>query len=218
MNKLILASGSPRRRELLSELGYRYQAVVGDFDESTVSLEDPAKGVCELALGKARAAKEKLEKDPDLSAKVLPHGETPVYLGSDTVVVLDGTPMGKPADEAEAARMLRALSGRAHSVFTGVAVASEEESECFFSETKVHFYELSEELIQGYLASGEPMDKAGAYGIQGLGRVLIRAIEGDYFTVVGLPVAETYRLLKKVGISSRFLSENGSCAEVGTGV
>ena len=187
MNKLILASGSPRRRELLSELGYRYQAVVGDFDESTVSLEDPAKGVCELALGKARAAKEKLEKDPDLSAKVLPHGETPVYLGSDTVVVLDGTPMGKPA-------------------------------ECFFSETKVHFYELSEELIQGYLASGEPMDKAGAYGIQGLGRVLIRAIEGDYFTVVGLPVAETYRLLKKVGISSRFLSENGSCAEVGTGV
>lgn len=184
---LILASGSPRRKEILEELGYQFEIKTGDFNESTVALDDPKEGVQKLALGKALAA----VQQPGL------------YLGSDTVVVLDGVVMGKPADEQDAFRMLRSLSGRTHEVCTGVALVTVgedgtvENTETFVEATEVTFFELSDEEIRRYIRTGEPMDKAGAYGIQGLGRVLVEGIRGDYETVVGLPAARVYRALLK---------------------
>ena len=123
-------------------------------------------------------------------------------LGADTVVVLDGEAMGKPADEDDAFLTLRRLSGRAHSVYTSVALISGDQEEIFYEKTDVYFYELSDEEIREYIATGEPMDKAGSYGIQGRGRLLIRKIDGDYFTVVGLPVARVARALKKYNVFS----------------
>lgn len=192
--KFVLASNSPRRREILRELHYDFEVLTADFDESSVSLEDPAQGVQELAKGKASAA-----------AETFKNGETTLFLGSDTVVVLDGAVMGKPADEEDAFRMLRALSGRTHTVYTGVAAAVTENGaiasvETFVSATDVTFFDLSDEEIRAYITTGEPMDKAGAYGIQGLGCTLVEGIRGDYLTVVGLPAAKTARLLKKLGV------------------
>lgn len=193
--KLVLASGSPRRKEILKELGYEFEVRTADFDEAAVSLEDPAEGVQSLALGKARAAA--------LAASV----DTPtVFLGSDTVVALDDAVMGKPTDEDEAKQMLRSLSGRTHTVYTGVALveknAADEivSAETFAEATAVKFFELRDEEIDWYVSTGEPMDKAGAYGIQGLGRVLVEGIDGDYLTVVGLPAARVFRALRKTGI------------------
>ncbi len=183
----ILASGSPRRKEILEELGYLFEIKTGDFDESTVALDDPKEGVQKLALGKALAA----VQQPGL------------YLGSDTVVVLDGVVMGKPSDEQDAFRMLRSLSGRTHEVCTGVALVTVgedgtvEHTETFVEATEVTFFELTDEEIDRYIRTGEPMDKAGAYGIQGLGRVLVEGIRGDYETVVGLPAARVYRALRE---------------------
>ncbi|MBQ1370214.1 MAG: Maf family protein [Acutalibacteraceae bacterium] len=183
----ILASGSPRRKEILEELGYQFEIKTGDFDESTVALDDPKEGVQKLALGKALAA----VQQPGL------------YLGSDTVVVLDGVVMGKPSDEQDAFRMLRSLSGRTHEVCTGVALVTVgedgtvEHTETFVEATEVTFFELTDEEIDRYIRTGEPMDKAGAYGIQGLGRVLVEGIRGDYETVVGLPAARVYRALRE---------------------
>ena len=125
-----------------------------------------------------------------------------IDVGKDTVVVLDGEAMGKPADEDDAFLTLRRLSGRAHSVYTGVALISGDQEEIFYEKTDVYFYELSDEEIREYIATGEPMDKAGSYGIQGRGRLLIRKIDGDYFTVVGLPVARVARALKKYNVFS----------------
>ncbi len=183
----ILASGSPRRKEILEELGYQFEIKTGDYDESTVALDDPKEGVQKLALGKALAA----VQQPGL------------YLGSDTVVVLDGVVMGKPSDEQDAFRMLRSLSGRTHEVCTGVALVTVgedgtvEHTETFVEATEVTFFELTDEEIDRYIRTGEPMDKAGAYGIQGLGRVLVEGIRGDYETVVGLPAARVYRALRE---------------------
>ena len=191
MNKLILASGSPRRREMLAALGYEFDVFTANFDESSVSLAQPAEGVKQLALGKAEAAR----------AAFNGTAENTVFLGADTIVALDDVCLGKPSSEAEAHEMLRSLSGKTHSVFTGVALVSDEKSEVFVSETKVAFYDISDEEIDAYIASGEPMDKAGSYGIQGLGGVFVKGISGDYQTVVGLPLSETYRMLKKYGIS-----------------
>ena len=189
----ILASGSPRRKEILEELGYQFEIKTGDFDESTVALDDPKEGVQKLALGKALAA----VQQPGL------------YLGSDTVVVLDGVVMGKPSDEQDAFRMLRSLSGRTHEVCTGVALVTVgedgtvEHTETFVEATEVTFFELTDEEIDRYIRTGEPMDKAGAYGIQGLGRVLVEGIRGDYETVVGLPAARVYRALRKHDVVAR---------------
>ena len=121
-----------------------------------------------------------------------------IIIGADTTVLCQGRLMGKPKDEAEAKEMLQFLSGKVHSVFTGVSLiySDEEDADTFISETKVEFYELSEAEIDAYVASGEPMDKAGAYGIQGKGCRLVKRIEGDYFTVVGLPIAEVVRRLE----------------------
>ena len=168
-------------------MGYKFEIRTGDFDESTVALDDPKEGVQKLALGKALAA----VQQPGL------------YLGSDTVVVLDGVVMGKPSDEQVAFRMLRSLSGRTHEVCTGVALVTVgedgtvENTETFVEATEVTFFELSDEETRRYILTGEPMDKAGAYGIQGLGRVLVEGIRGDYETVVGLPAARVYRALLK---------------------
>ena len=195
MMQLILASGSPRRREILEELGYAFTVKTADFDEASVSLDEPAEAVQTLALGKALAA-----------ARTTPTEDTTVFLGSDTVVVLEDAVMGKPEDERDAKAMLRALSGATHTVYTGVAlveVDAEGHIQCqetFAEATDVTFFALSDEEIDWYVATGEPMDKAGAYGIQGLGRVLVETIHGDYLTVVGLPAARVFRALRERGI------------------
>lgn len=188
--KLVLASGSPRRRELLSELNYDYSVFTAGFDESTVKFESPSEGVMLLAEGKARAAMDTYEGD---------RSET-LFLGSDTVVTIDGKILGKPGSPEEAKEMLESLSGRTHRVYTGVSLVTEKGSENFFSCTSVTFRTLTEEEIIEYVRSGEPMDKAGAYGIQGLGKLLVEKIYGDYYTVVGLPVAAVYEHLKKYHI------------------
>lgn len=192
--RFILASNSPRRREILKELNYDFEVKTADFDESTVDLSDPAEGVQQLALGKAMAA----------AGEVASPART-VLLGADTVVVRNGAVMGKPIDENEAYLMLSALSGQTHTVYTGVAAVVKENGSVVSSETLVEatdvtFFDLTEEEIRGYIATGEPMDKAGAYGIQGLGCVLVKGISGDYLTVVGLPAARVVRLLKSLGV------------------
>lgn len=201
--RLILASGSPRRKEILEELGYQFDIKTGDFDESTVSLEKPAEGVQKLALGKATAAAEETSV-----------GESTLFLGSDTVVALNDVVMGKPADEDDAKAMLRSLSGNTHVVYTGVALVEKNEqneivaNETFVEATEVTFFALSDEEIDWYVGTGEPMDKAGAYGIQGLGRVLVEGIRGDYETVVGLPAARVYRALREHGIVPRQIAHH----------
>jgi len=187
--KLILASGSPRRRELLDEYGYEFQIRTAPFDEHTVPLTDPEKGVQELALGKARAARDANPQDSNA-----------LVLGADTIVVRNGLVLGKPASGEEAVTMLQELSGQTHQVYTGVALVTADTEEVFVSVTDVVFYPLTEEEIRDYVSTGEPMDKAGAYGIQGLGSALVREIHGDYYTVVGLPIAETARRLRNYGI------------------
>lgn len=201
--KLVLASGSPRRRELLTEYGYDFTVRTGGFDESSVSLEDPEAGVAELALGKAKAAREALRADGVPTDGML-------FLGSDTVVVKNGLVLGKPRDEADAFRMLRELSGQTHQVITGAALLSPDGEETFAVTTDVEFYELTDEEINRYIATGEPMDKAGAYGIQGLGGVLVRSIRGDYYTVVGLPLAEVVRRLRNYGILPGSFTKNST--------
>ncbi|MBO6163760.1 MAG: septum formation inhibitor Maf [Lachnospiraceae bacterium] len=178
---LILASQSPRRMELLDLAGLKYICIPSDADE-TVPAELAAEDTPEyLAVRKADA--------------VLAEHPEDVVLGADTLVVMDGKPLGKPANEAEARDMLRRLSGREHYVYTGVAILSKDRRSVFTSVTKVEFFPLSDREIDAYIATGEPMDKAGAYGIQGRGALLVKRIRGDYFTVVGLPVAEVVRHL-----------------------
>lgn len=186
MKRFIVASNSPRRRELLSLAGYRFEVIPSDADETLESGIDAGEAVKELSKRKALFVS-KMNKGA-------------VVLGCDTVVALGGKILGKPKDESEAFSMLKSLSGREHEVFTGVYITDGEKSEGFLSCTKVEFYPLSDETIRSYIATKEPMDKAGAYGIQGLGSVLVKKINGDYFTVMGLPVNECARVLSKFGI------------------
>ncbi len=189
-NKFILASQSPRRREIMHILGIPFITEPADVDESAVSCDNipPSLYVQELALYKASAA-------------AAHHGgENNTYIiGADTIVYDSGKILGKPKDEDDAYRILRSLSGKAHSVYTGLCVidCKSGTTVCDSCETQVVFSEISDELIRSYIASGEPMDKAGAYGIQGLGSILVKEIHGDYFNVVGLPPALLYRILKK---------------------
>jgi len=180
---LILASQSPRRRQLLAGAGFEFLVRPADVDESWRPGEDPVTHVKRLARDKARA---------------VAAGPDDVVLGADTVVVVDGEILGKPADAADAARMLRRLSGRAHQVYTGVCLkrGALELLDC--EVTLVRFAALSEREIAEYVASDEPLDKAGAYAVQGLASKFIERIEGCYFNVVGLPVARVYRLLKSL--------------------
>ena len=180
---LILASKSPRRRELLELAGIPYSCIPSQADEE-IPAGMPSEMVPEyLAVKKAE--------------EVLGQNEDAVVLGSDTLVLLEGEPLGKPHSEEEAFAMLRRLSGKTHQVCTGVAILSRGKRVSFTSMTEVEFYALSDEEIRDYIATGEPMDKAGAYGIQGRGALLVKEIRGDYYTVVGLPIAETVRVLKQ---------------------
>ena len=179
---LILASKSPRRGELLTAAGIAFEAVSVDVDESFLKLEPPGDHVRRLALAKAQA--------------VFATHPTSLVLGADTIVLIGGEMMGKPHDHEDATRMLRMLSGREHEVLTGLALVSPGDTAVEVATTKVWFNPLTEEEIAEYVASGEPLDKAGAYAIQGLGSRFIDRIQGSYSNVVGLPVALVYRLLK----------------------
>lgn len=179
MSKIILASASPRRKELMELAGYDFEVICANIVEVVPEEAMPQEVVMSLALQKAQAV-------------AAEHKEA-VVIGSDTVVALDGKILGKPHSEQEACEMLRSLSGRTHKVFTGVAIVCGGKVKNFFDETDVEFYSLGDDEIKKYVATGEPTDKAGAYGIQGKGSVLVKRINGDFFSVMGLPIAKLYR-------------------------
>ena len=181
--KLVLASKSPRRSEILKNAGIDFVVRVADADETLPQGIKPCDAVVFLAAKKAMAVE---------------RAENETVLGADTIVVLDDKILGKPKDKDDAYNMIKSLSGRVHSVFTGVCVIGDGYSMTFAEETKVEFLPLTEEEIQDYINSDEPYDKAGAYGIQGLASKFIRGIEGDYFNVVGLPISRIYeKILRK---------------------
>jgi len=184
MRRLILASASPRRRELLTQAGFRFEVIPAHINEDVGPGEDPIAYVVRLAREKAQAVRGQLN-DPEA-----------IVLGADTTVTLDGHILAKPEDPADAIRMLRMLSGRTHRVITGVAVATADGTEVAAEVTGVQFVTLREEEIADYVSTGEPMDKAGAYGIQGYAARWIPRIEGCYFNVVGLPVALVSNMLE----------------------
>lgn len=186
LNKtLILASASPRRRELLAMAGFPFVLRTSDADEHTEE-HDPGRRVCLLARRKAEAA---WQGDPDEAV-----------LGADTMVWLEGRLLGKPEDAGQAREMLRALSGRVHTVYTGLCLRTEKGAAEAVCATKVWFRPLTETEIEQYIATGESMDKAGAYGIQGRGALLVQRIDGDFYNVVGLPLATMAELLRKEGV------------------
>lgn len=182
MTSLYLASGSPRRQELLTQLGVSFERIITDVEEQRLSGESAQQYVVRLARDKARAG------------VALAQHDLPV-LGADTIVIYNGSVLEKPKDEQHAAEMLCMLSGNQHQVMTAVALADRESLLDCLVTTEVTFRALSEQDIAGYVACGEPMDKAGAYGIQGLGGCFVRKINGSYHAVVGLPLVETYELL-----------------------
>jgi len=186
MDKLILASNSPRRRQLLEMLGLDFEVVLGDVEETIDPTMDPAEVVTDLAMKKA--------------LDVFRSHRDRVVLGFDTMVYVDGEPLGKPVSADDAKRMLRLLAGRTHTVVTGCAIITKRISTSFCERAEVVFHPLTDAEIDGYVASGEPFDKAGAYAVQGLGAKFVRGIEGDYFTVMGLPVARLYHELKALGL------------------
>ena len=216
--KIILASASPRRRELLTQIGLDFEVVVSETEEKITSTE-PAKVVEELSAQKAEAVWEKLrsmtasqgsvtnaerlDEGSEVFEPEQTSGETTMtdtlVLGADTVVACDGKILGKPADTEAAAAMLTMLQGRGHEVYTGVTILYEQNGErktlTFHEKTIVHFYPMTDAQIREYVATGDPMDKAGAYGIQGFCARYIRGIEGDYNNVVGLPVGRVYQEL-----------------------
>jgi septum formation protein len=192
MPQLLLASGSPRRREMLTQIGVPFTTLSADIDETPLADETPAAYVLRLARGKADAGLLQLANDPAYP--------TACVLGADTAVVLDGRILGKPADEAEALAMLAALSNREHEVLTAVAVVHEERCETRTVISRVRFREIPEDEARRYWASGEPCDKAGGYGIQGLGAVFVENLSGSYSAVVGLPLCETAEILQRFGI------------------
>jgi septum formation protein len=188
MDPLILASTSPRRRELLAQLGVPFEVVAVDVDESCRAGEGPEEYVLRIARDKARAG-----------VAVAARRAVPLALGADTVVVLDGEILQKPAGRDEALAMLARLSGRTHRVLSGVALAGW--CECaLMSNSEVTFREIGARERRAYWETGEPADKAGAYAIQGLGAVFVRRLQGSYSGVVGLPLYETAELLAQCGI------------------
>ncbi len=190
--RLVLASGSPRRREMLDNLGVEFAVRPVDVDESPLDGESPEPYVLRLARAKALAGAP---------------NEREIVLAADTIVALDGDLLGKPRDAADAGRMLERLSGRGHEVLTGVAVAGAPDGRAALraevERTRVRFAELSPAEIEWYVRSGEPLDKAGAYAIQGLGALFVTRLEGNYSNVVGLPLPLTYRLLTEAGFNLR---------------
>jgi septum formation protein len=181
---LILASGSPRRKELLSLYTRKFSVCVSAFDEGGVQAASPAELVEKLARGKCLAV-------------AAQHPQS-IVIGCDTVVDVGGEVFGKPRDEQDARRMLAALSGRTHAVHTGVCVACGERCESFVDHCLVRFFPLSQREIDEYVATAEPYDKAGAYAIQGRAALWLDRLEGDYYTIMGLPVSRTARLVEQM--------------------
>ena len=186
---LVLASASPRRRELLTQAGFTFEVRPAHIPEDPTPNEDPIAYVVRLAREKAQTVFDQLSANPETAADL-------AVLGADTTVTLDNHILGKPEDAADAARMLRLLSGRTHRVITGVALVTANSAEVAAEVTAVRFLTLSDEEIEAYIATGEPMDKAGAYAIQGRAARWIPRIEGCYFNVVGLPIALVSTLLE----------------------
>lgn len=197
-SRLILASGSPRRKELLEQIGARFEILSAKGEEVIIGTE-PSRVVMELSKQKAEEIAGRYREELGAEAE-----RRTVILGADTVVVYGNQILGKPKDESEAVRMLQRLSGNTHSVFTGVTLiidrGEKQEKHSFYAETRVTMYPMTEKEIYAYVESGEPMDKAGSYAIQGKGAAYIEKIEGDYNNVVGLPVSLVYRNLVKSGI------------------
>lgn len=188
--RVILASQSPRRTELLRVIGLAHEVRPADVDESQFPDEEPVVHAERLARAKA--------------AKLAASFPDSVVIGADTIVVLDGQVLGKPANAAEARETLGRLSGRTHRVHTAVAVARGHDVRSAVETVEVTFAALSDRDIAAYVATGEPMDKAGGYGIQGHGAVIVERIVGDYFAVMGLPLARLVRLLRDIGVDHRF--------------
>ncbi len=186
--RLVLASASPRRRELLAQVGYDFHTVAPETDETPTAGETAHTLVDRLARAKAEAARRLLED------------RARVILAADTVVVLDDEILGKPSSPAAATAMLRQLSGRVHDVVTGLAVVTPSAAQLVTVTTAVEIRSLTDDEISWYIATGEPLDKAGGYGIQGIGGSLVTRIDGSYSNVVGLPLAETVALLDAAGI------------------
>ncbi len=190
MPSIVLASTSPRRRELLGLLGLPFEVIGSGYDEAQVdpSALTPPEYVTALARGKAAEVAGRLDADV-------------LVIGADTTVVLDGAYLNKPTDAADARRMLRQLSGRTHEVYTGLCLMHGTALRTGFATTEVTFDTLTDSIINAYVATGEPLDKAGAYGIQGKALSFIPSIRGDYFNVVGLPLFLLGRMLTEFGIS-----------------
>lgn len=185
--KIYLASGSPRRRELLTQIGVDFSVLKVDVDESCFENETPLDYVQRVAVAKAEAGREKLTEQQ----------LTPV-LGADTSVVVDEQILGKPQNEADSRSMLQLLSGRSHQVLTAVAVVTKVETSCLISSSTVHFASLSDDDIAWYLSTQEGSDKAGSYAVQGLAAMFIEKIQGSYSGIMGLPLRETSMLLKQL--------------------
>ena len=199
--QIVLASASPRRRELLAQIAVRCFVCPVDLDESVQAGEAPTEYVQRLALAKARLAQQNLSQQSELAD----YKQLPV-LGSDTTVAVDDEILGKPADSAHAAEILSKLSDREHAVYTAVSLLSREGALNALSCSKVRFAPLSAATIQQYIATGEPMDKAGAYAIQGRAAQFITQISGSYSGVMGLPLYETAALLQKAEINPLLLA------------
>lgn len=183
MNKLILASGSPRRKELLNTLNIPFDVITADIDETINKDEKVIDEIERLSFQKALA--------------VFKEHKEQIVIGSDTIVTLDNQILGKPHSKEEAFNMLNSLQGKIHEVITSVTILSKKSSETFSVVSKVEFYPMDEAEINDYIATNEPMDKAGAYAIQGLGSKYIKGIIGDYYAIMGLPIADLYHRIKK---------------------
>ena len=183
MNKVILASQSPRRKELLSLIGIEFDAIPADIDEQIDLNNDLVKEIEKLSYQKA--------------FHVFKDHKAALVIGSDTIVKINNQVLGKPKSYEQAKDMLEILSGKTHEVVTAVTILVDNKVETFSSIAKVTFYQLTPQEIDEYIKTNEPMDKAGAYAIQGLGAKFIKAIEGDYYTIMGLPIGELYHRLKK---------------------
>ena len=184
--KIILASKSPRRKEILDTMGVLFEIDVADVDESVDSSLSPVEAVCEISSRKAKAVCER-HKDEDC-----------IVISADTVVVIDGKIIGKPKDEEDAFNIIKSLSARTHEVYTGFTVCGKDGTKTDYEVTKVHFKELCDDDIRRYIATGEPMDKAGAYGIQQKGNLFVDYIHGDYYNVVGFPISKICVTIKEL--------------------
>ena len=188
--RVVLASGSPRRHDLLNLVGISHEVRPANIDETMRPRENPRRHAERLAREKATVV---ATRDPNL-----------ITIGADTIVVVNRKVLGKPTDAEHAAVMLRQLSGRQHTVITAVAVSRGKKLRSAVEEVRVKFRKLRDDEIDSYIATGEPLDKAGAYGIQGYGATIVECVEGDYFAVMGLPLARLVGLLRDVGVRYRF--------------